>query len=175
MASGGGAKPGSLADDAAVDVDRVFGAVERFKAYSVFLSDEALVKLMTSLVALSMNSLAVSATIAHSGTSADQDVGSGYGSGSSNSARSLGGGGAQQQVNAHRLKSLTSDPACPEYLLSGVRSGAITFSLQTVIEVTKLNAFRVSAVWQMVTSHLRMIASLKVRCSALCLSVSTCP
>ena len=37
----------------------------------------------------------------------------------------------------------------------------MNFSLETVIEVTKLNGFRASCIWQMVTSHLRIIASMK--------------
>jgi hypothetical protein len=43
-----------------MDVERIFECIERFKGYSVFLSDESLMRLMTSLVALSLNPLAAS-------------------------------------------------------------------------------------------------------------------
>jgi hypothetical protein len=49
-----------------------------------------------------------------------------------------------------------------EYMRVGLDRGVVSFSLQAVVEISRLNAFRISAIWQMVTSHLRMIASLKV-------------
>jgi hypothetical protein len=49
-----------------------------------------------------------------------------------------------------------------------VRSGHVSFSLQAVIEISKKNAFRISSIWQMVTSHLRMMASMKVRQTDVC-------
>jgi hypothetical protein len=49
-----------------------------------------------------------------------------------------------------------------EYLRSGLDKGMVSFSLQAVVEISRLNAFRMSTIWQMVTSHLRMLASLKV-------------
>jgi hypothetical protein len=45
-----------------IEVDRISQCIERFKGFTIFLSDDALVRLMTSLVALSLNALAVSAT-----------------------------------------------------------------------------------------------------------------
>ena len=48
------------------------------------------------------------------------------------------------------------------YLQEGINQGAIiNYSLQTVIEISKLNSFRASCIWQMMTSHLRIIASMK--------------
>ena len=44
------------------EIDKISQCIERFKGYTIFMSDEALVRLMTSLVALSLNALAVSAT-----------------------------------------------------------------------------------------------------------------
>ena len=41
-----------------------------------------------------------------------------------------------------------------------------SFALTAVIEITKRNCFRVSGIWQMVTSHLRMLGSSKVGDSA---------
>lgn len=49
----------------------------------------------------------------------------------------------------------------PEYLRAGLDKGVLSFSLQAVVEISRLNAFRMSSIWQMVTSHLRMLASLK--------------
>lgn len=43
-----------------MDVERIFECIERFKGYTVFLSDESLMRLMTSLVALSLNPLVAS-------------------------------------------------------------------------------------------------------------------
>jgi hypothetical protein len=43
-----------------MDVEKIFECIERFKGYTVFLSDESLMRLMTSLVALSLNPLAAS-------------------------------------------------------------------------------------------------------------------
>ena len=45
-----------------------------------------------------------------------------------------------------------------DYLKVGLEKGLVSFSLQAVVEISRLNAFRMSAIWQMVTSHLRMIA-----------------
>ncbi len=152
---------GSKHEVTALEVDKVLAAVERFKLYTVFLSDDALVKLMTSLVALSMNNLAVSATAMHGGSSSSAGEG-----GSRAGSNQSGAEAAVSVVNQARLKLVADGP---EYISAGIRSGAIGFSLQAVIEITKLNAFRISAVWQMVTSHLRMIASLKVSLCARCL------
>lgn len=45
-----------------METEKIFTAIERFKSYTVFMSDDTLTRLMTSLVALSMNNLAVYAT-----------------------------------------------------------------------------------------------------------------
>jgi hypothetical protein len=42
-----------------LELDKLAAAIERFKGFSLFLSDSALVRLMTSLVALSMNNCAL--------------------------------------------------------------------------------------------------------------------
>lgn len=172
------------------DVDKVFDSIERFKQYSVFLSDDALVRLMTSLVALSMNHLAVNATsVAHSSSSSrldemDRERGSGSRSGgaggdniiqvnaspfapaaggvggASGPGGSMSGSGNRAVLSRIRPGSSSAGLA---YMAEGIRSGTISFSLQALIEVTKLNSFRISTIWQMVISHLRMVASLKVR------------
>jgi hypothetical protein len=158
IANAGGAV--SKHEVTALEVDKIFAAVERFKAYSVFLSDDALVKLMTSLVALSMNNLAVNATALH-GTATQEQSAKGE-------ALTAGGNQSSAQTSQSRNKSFVA-AGCPEYLVAGIRSGSVSFSLQAVIEVTKLNAFRISTVWQMITSHLRMIAGLKVPFTLFCL------
>jgi len=167
------------------EVEKIFGCIERFKAYSVFLSDDALVRLMTSLVALSMNHLAVNASSHMSSSSnldggdngegfANSDIiqvnnspfmsGAGQsgaaGGGSSSSTGVAGGSGGISRVRPD------SSSAGLAYMSEGIRNGTISFSLQALIEITKLNAFRISTVWQMVISHLRMIASLKVNLSS---------
>jgi hypothetical protein len=176
------------------EIEKVFSAVERFKSYSVFLSDEALVRLMTSLVALSMNHLAVSASSSYAGSGEESDdsdggaaggdrrgggmrgnnssadiiqvsaVGSvGMGAGASGGGGAGGGMGMGMGMVAVSRVRPDSSSAGLAYMAEGIRNGTISFSLQALIEITKLNAFRISVVWQMVISHLRMIASLKVR------------
>ena len=44
----------------------------------------------------------------------------------------------------------------------GYLSGIIKFSFHTAVEIAKLNAYRISCVWQMLTTHLKMLASTKV-------------
>lgn len=184
--SGAGAaspSPGNFSDKelSFPEIEKIFGCIERFKAYSVFLSDDALVRLMTSLVALSMNHLAVSVSSHMSSSSnldggdsgegfANSDIiqvnnspfvpsagqGGAAGAGSSSSVTAAGGSGGISRVRPD------SSSAGLAYMSEGIRNGTISFSLQALIEITKLNAFRISTVWQMVISHLRMIASLKV-------------
>lgn len=173
------------------EVEKVFTAIERFKTYSVFLSDEGLVRLTTSLVALSMNHLAVHASSsAHMHlSSSNLDSSSSSSSECSNSdiiqvssspfassagagSGRLAGAGAGSVGSANGATGGGNNGICrvrPEsssaglaYMTEGIRSGTISFSLQALIEITKLNAFRISTIWQMVISHLRMIASLKV-------------
>eukprot|EP01038_Epipyxis_sp_PR26KG_P012463 gene12463-16716_t len=66
------------------------------------------------------------------------------------------------RVSTNRRLSYMIIENAPKYLVDGVGNGSISFALQAVIEITKLNSFRISLIWQMITSHLRMIASLKV-------------
>lgn len=168
------------------EVEKVFAAIERFKQYSVFLSDEALVRLMTSLVALSMNHLAVQANSVagggsgaaegrdgprkRAGSSSDiiQVSASPYSAagaaGSAASGTGSTGGAATSTVLSRRIRPGSSSAGL-QYVIDGVSNGTISFALQALIEVTKFNAFRISTVWQMVISHLRMAASLKVSLS----------
>jgi hypothetical protein len=50
----------------------------------------------------------------------------------------------------------------PAYMLEALSTRALNYSLYAAVEVAKKNAFRISCVWQMVTSHLRMMSSHKV-------------
>lgn len=168
------------------EVEKIFTAIERFKAYSVFLSDEGLVRLTTSLVALSMNHLAVNASSSNmSSTNLDGDGSDGSNSdiiqvssspfassGAAGNAGMTGGNSAGTGASGAAAGCAGNNGICrvrPEsssaglsYMNEGIRNGTISFSLQALIEITKLNAFRISTIWQMVISHLRMIASLKV-------------
>lgn len=149
------------------DVEKILSSIERFKVYSVYMSDEALVRLMTSLVALSMNQLAVHAT-------------SSYGAGDENEAANgakspVGRNGSDTIINVgassvtlanvssvgNRIRPDSTSVGLA-YMVEGVRNGTISFSLQALIEITKLNSFRIAIIWQMVVSHLRTIASQKV-------------
>lgn len=170
------------------EIEKLFGCIERFKTYSVFLSDDALVRLMTSLVALSMNHLAVSVSSSHMSTGNLDEVSS-PSDGAHNSdiiqvpnspyvptagtPGNGGGGGGATSSAAHGSGGISrvrpdSSSAGLAYMSEGIRNGTISFSLQALIEITKLNAFRISTIWQMVISHLRMIASLKVKTLFVC-------
>ena len=133
-----------LADDVtSTEVDKVFVALERFKGYTVFLSDQSLVKLMTSLVALSLNNLAVT-------------------------AKSLSSGDSIDNLNGRLIDNMPSSVIvknkprrAPAYMIEGIVAGYVSFSLQTAVEIAKFNMHRISCIWQMVASHLKMVASLK--------------
>lgn len=47
-------------------------------------------------------------------------------------------------------------------MIDALSTRALNYSLHAAIEVAKKNAYRMSCVWQMVTSHLRMMSSNKV-------------
>jgi hypothetical protein len=136
------------------EIDKVFSALDRFKKFSVYLSDDALVKLMTSLVAMSLNNLAVSAVSSSSSSNSSS-------SNSSNSNNQNNGFLATLLRPLSGTSSQSPTYSGPAYMMEGLLSGSISFSLDAVVEITKLNVFRMSCIWQMVTSHLRMIASLK--------------
>lgn len=116
-------------DVTASDRDKVFEATSRLKQYTVYLSDDSLIRLMTSLVAMSLNNL-------------------------SSTGKKVTPGGRGRASDLRR--SLT-----PGYLSDGIAAGAVNFSLQAAIEIAKYNSYRLSCVWQMVTSHLRMLATMK--------------
>jgi hypothetical protein len=76
--------------------------------------------------------------------------------------------GPSQQPGAPVLDIPSNTLDGPAYLLDALSSRALNYSLYAAVEVAKKNAFRISCVWQMVTSHLRMMSSHKVdwSCSA---------
>lgn len=119
-----------------LETDKIIQAIDRFKVFSLYLSDDALVKLMTSLVALSINNLALSPIV----------------------GKSSSGNFSNTSIGNDNFDFNIYD-ANPNEILGRMSIG---FCLNSVIEITKINVFRISTVWQMVTSHLRMIASLKV-------------
>lgn len=120
------------------EVEKIFQGIERFKAYTIFLSDDALVKLMTSLVALSINNLAGPTPRTKKGASA-----------APKKSKPIPGNIAKFALPA------------PSYMQEAILLGEVNFSLQAAVEITKRNTHRIASVWQMVSSHLRMIASLK--------------
>lgn len=68
-----------------VELEKICLAIERFKAYSIFISDEALVRLITSMVSLSMNALAapVASSSSYGQISSSSTTPTGVGSSSS--------------------------------------------------------------------------------------------
>ena len=140
-------------DPSAAEVEEILNAILRFKDYTCFISDEALVRLMTSLVTLSLNSF---------GTTQTSSPFSYLSSSSSNNVPGLLSGDSSNTVRKQRYTQPQLHVHSLPYLQEGINQGAtINFSLLTVIEVSKLNSFRASCIWQMVTSHLRIIASMK--------------
>jgi hypothetical protein len=130
------------------DIEKILAAINRFKEYSVHLSDDSLIKLMSSLVAMSLNTLAVTAKSSSSNGIIDRpDM--------------LRGVGGKDFGTTSPAKKNSVFLNVPTYMMDGMNSGLVSFSLQTAIQVSKANSFRVACIWQMVTSHLRMIASLK--------------
>jgi hypothetical protein len=128
-------------DDISIgEVEKMVDSIERFKVYTASISDESLVRLMTSLVTFSLNNLA--------------SGGSGSVSSSGPTGRSLYACCSTRDPNLGVI--------IPPYLVDGVNSGTVSFCLQAVIEIAKINSKRAPCIWQMVTSHLRMLASLKV-------------
>ena len=178
-----------------LELDKISTAIERFKHYTVFVTDEALVRLMASLVALSLNSLAVSATASitatavpnmatMSSTSATNVItGVGATSAAAMSAAALdnlrrtvstvSSGLLQSQSPGLGLigstlasGSASSNPSIPlhmQHVTDTSSNSVLSYSLLAAVEIAKCNAYRISCIWQMVVSHLRMIASHKVR------------
>lgn len=154
-----------------LEIDRISQSIERFKGFTVFLSDSALVRLMTSLVALSLNALAVSAT------SSVQNSATGNSSSTSSSASSTHAPGAifsnENSMITHHAggllqclsgsqSTITPTVTSPTYMVNALADGSLSFSLHLAVEIAKINAFRMACVWQMVTSHLRMMTTHKV-------------
>lgn len=128
-------------------------AINRFKDYTCFISDEALVRLMTSLVTLSLNSFGT--TVTHSPFSYSSSA-------SASNVPSLSGSDGSNMIRRQKYPPPHMYAHSLPYLQDGINLGAIiNYSLLTVIEITKLNGFRASCIWQMVTSHLRIIASMR--------------
>lgn len=168
------------------DVDKIIQGIERFVGYSVVLSDETLVRLMTSLVALSLNSLAITSssftpTVGTSTNAASSSTPSSVSSFASRaissplqaSSLSLSSSAATASTPMKIDRGASSDTggalrrlqylACESYMIDALSSCSVSYSLHAVVEITKLNPFRISTIWQMVASHLRVMASHKVR------------
>ena len=128
------------------ELDKVLDCVNRFKTYSMNISDDTLLRLMTSLVALSLNSLAVS---------------SAGGARASTSVRSTISSASLAAVMSAGVNSRASINSTVAYMADAIDQGLVGYSMRAAIEISKINSFRVSSVWQMVMSHLRMVASLK--------------
>eukprot|EP01031_Cornospumella_fuschlensis_P030660 gene30660-37048_t len=110
-------------------------ALSRFVNYSVFFSSDTLIRLMSSLVALSSNHVAIFST-------------------------SLLG-------DVRGLQGTSGTSGAPGDRDDGDKgSGSLSslpYSLRSVVEASKANAFRIALIWQMALSHLRMVTSSKAR------------
>lgn len=99
-------------EDIMLDLQKIQNCFERFKVFTVFICDEALIRLMSSLVALSLNGL-----------------------------------GENQKLLTYNA----SLAPFPRYMKDAAQAGVLSFSFRLVVEVAKLNAYRVSSIWQMVS------------------------
>lgn len=157
------------------DILRIFATLEKFKLYTRYFSDDALVRLTASLVALSMNNLAMKRKINNVNPIDDNDDETERNRNRVYSNQHNKGTVIQvvsdksavfTTQNSRQLRSLYkskySKLYTPEYLLSSILEERVFFSLQALIEISKINSFRIATVWQMVASHLRLIATLKV-------------
>ena len=110
-------KPSSPPEDLVLlDIEKLSSALERFKSYTMFMSNDALIKLMSSLVALSSNGLE---DIPHKFT--------------------------QSSPTHFKVKSV--QPNTPTYFADAVQNGLISYPLRLVIEITKMNSYRVFCIW----------------------------
>lgn len=116
--------------------------IERFPVFSISLCDDNLVKFMTSLVALSMNSLTAESKMSL------------IASGSENFHGDI--------INVIKECGNYGYPNSPTYLQRGMQEKTLTFSFRFAMETAKLNSFRIALIWQMMISHIRMMASMKV-------------
>ena len=129
------------------EIEKIMVSINKFKKYTIFLSDDALIKLITSLVALSMNNLAA--------TTAKKPPAK---------AKSSSGAAAVAVAVAPAAKPVKASKnlhCSISYMADAVPNNLISFALQSAIEISKNNMHRLSTVWQMMTSHLRMVASSK--------------
>ena len=153
--SAGSGTPPIHEDLTQLDVDKIFQAVDRFMSYTVFISDDSLVRLMTSLVALSLNSLAVAAT------TAPPLGGSSTPSGGATAAATRPTSNTKQ-FGAQSTSGEGGKLRAAPYMAEALNQHVVSYALHAAVEIAKVNSFRVSCIWQMVTSHLRMVASHKV-------------
>jgi hypothetical protein len=171
-----------------LETDKIFNTIQRFKDYTIFVSDDALIKLTTSLVSLSMHVITAanaSQPAASSGAPADK-AGQGKLSGPLLSVTvaakdvvqriaSVPDAVRQLQPLMGAADSGMSRPmpsssgtatyywiSAPPYLAELLAAGVVSYALYAAIDIVKINSYRVSRVWQMVISHLRMIALSKV-------------
>lgn len=119
----------------------VIAQLEGIEYASHCLSDENLVKFMTSFVSLSMNELV-------SGRPISSDV--------------------EVHFDLNKLlddKSIAAgapSSAALSYLRQASECGIVGYAFRVVVSTAKANAHRIFSVWQMVSSHFRLMASLKV-------------
>lgn len=117
--------------------------IDRFPLFTVSLCDDNLVKFMTSLVALSMNSLtseSKKSSMLSSGTETFHgDI-----------------------INVIEASGNITNRDLPTYIERGMQDKTINFSFKLAMETAKLNSFRIASIWQMIISHIRMMAAMKV-------------
>ena len=137
------------------EVDKVLEAIQRFKYYTVHIADDTLVKLMTSLVALSLNTLAVFSSSQHASynklsttTSSGNIEGDGSGGAvvrnNSNttlmSNNSLAAAMSMGVANS-RTNPTTSTSNQLNYMSEGIASGLIGFSMQVFFSRSPFHNF----------------------------------
>jgi hypothetical protein len=124
-----------------VECREVMNSLQKLHFFTVDLSNESLIKFMTSFVTLSVNDLAMLA-----GSESEPD------------------GAIQFDLRGLQSSSVSGfwTKESENYLSSGLQMGYVSYAFKVVITTVKLNIHRLSSIWQMVASHLRFMASMKV-------------
>ena len=143
------------------DTEKIFQCIERFKGYTVFMSDETIVKLMTSLVALSVNSLSTTSNNFSESIQSSPSTAQSTGQSVPHSESGVKESTENNPISISMRNFLKRNISGPDYMLESLGSGHLNYSLHMAIEIVKINSFRVSCIWQMATSHLRILASHK--------------
>lgn len=148
------------------DVKNLLRSIDNLKFFTLCLSDDSVVRLMTSLVALSMNnnsninSLTINAdgSIQNIVNNTNDDIVKDFDISDilKESKLKFILDKDNDQIDSDNL-IIKYNNKTTSYLYKYLNNKKLSLSLKFVVEITKINSFRISAYWQMVNSHLKML------------------